>query len=70
MKVKDKQLFHSQTLVQLQTDLAEAQKNLVDLRLKLRTNQLKNTSQLKKTRHQIAVLKTIIEQKQITAKEK
>jgi len=70
MKAKDKQLLHSQTLVQLQTDLAEAQKSLVDLRLKLKTNQLKDTSQLKKTRHQIAVLKTIIQQKQIAAKEK
>jgi len=65
MKNKDKQLLHTKTIPQLQTDLTQAQKDLVDLKLKLKTNQLKDTSQLKKTRHQITVLKTIIHQKQL-----
>jgi len=68
MKPKDKTSLHQQTLKQLQVNLAKAQTDLVDLRFKLKTNQLKDTSQLKKTRHQIAVFKTLIYQKQTKPK--
>jgi len=63
MKPKDKTSLHQQTLKQLQANLAKTQKDLVDLRLKLKTNQLKDTSQLKKARHQIAIFKTLIHKK-------
>jgi ribosomal protein L29 len=65
MKAKDKQLLHTKSITQLQADLVETQKNLAELQLKLKANQLKDTTQLKKTRHQLAVLKTIIHQKQL-----
>lgn len=65
MKAKDKQLLHTKNITQLQADLVETQKNLAELQLKLKANQLKDTTQLKKTRHQLAVLKTIIHQKQL-----
>jgi len=65
MKTKDKQSLHAKNITQLQADLVETQKNLAELQLKLKANQLKDTTQLKKTRHQLAVLKTIIHQKQL-----
>jgi len=68
MKLKDKTSLHQQSLKQLQTNLTKTQTDLVDLRFKLKTNQLKDTSQLKKVRHQIAVLKTLIYQKQTKPK--
>lgn len=63
MKLKDKKTFQTKTNKELTTDLNKAVSQLTKLKLDLKTNQLKDTSQLKKTRHKIAVLRTIISAK-------
>jgi len=65
MKLKDKQLLQAKTVAQLNTDLIKEANHLTKLKLDLKTNQLKDTSQIKKTKTTIAVLKTIIHQKQL-----
>ncbi len=67
MKLKDKKLTHSQTISQLNLKLEKAILELNKSKLDLKINKLKNTSQLKKLRHEIAVLKTIIHQKQLSS---
>lgn len=60
MKSQDKKLLHSKTLPELQAELNKAIKELSLQKLDLKTNQLKDTSQIKKMKNKIAVLKTII----------
>jgi ribosomal protein L29 len=63
MKTKDKQLLQTKTPAELTKDLDAARSDLSKAKLDLKTNQLKDTSQIKKLKHQIAVLKTVIHQK-------
>jgi len=70
MKSKDKQLLQTKTAAQLNTDLIKEMNHLTKLKLDLKVNQLKDTSQIKKTKTTIAVLKTIIHQKQLQNSEK
>jgi len=60
MKTQDKKLLHSKTLPDLQEELNKTIKELSLQKLDLKTNQLKDTSQIKKMKNKIAVLKTII----------
>lgn len=57
MKPKDKQVLKTKSIKDLNADLLTATTKLNKLKLDLATNKLKDTSQLKKTRHQIAVTK-------------
>jgi len=63
MKQKDKQLLKTQNLSQLNLELNQSLKNLVKLKMDLKTNKLKDTSQLKKTRYKISFIKTLISSK-------
>lgn len=63
MKLKDKQTLHTKTIKELTSDLDKSVVELTKLKLDLKTNQLKDTTQLKKLRHKIAVIKTIIHNK-------
>jgi|GEM_PF-5939046 ribosomal protein L29 len=63
MKIKDLKQLHQQDLDQLNASLAKEVSNLKKLNLDLATNKLKDTSQLKKLKRHIAVLKTIISSK-------
>lgn len=63
MKLKDKKALHAKTTKELSADLLKLKKDLIDQKLKLKTGSLKDTSSLKKTRHQIAVINTIIKTK-------
>ena len=65
MKLKDKKNLHLKTLPELLTELATKQEELVNLRLELATNKLKDTSLVKKTKEHIAILKTIIHSKNL-----
>ncbi|MDU0810372.1 MAG: 50S ribosomal protein L29 [Burkholderia sp.] len=47
----------------LNKDLSELLKSQFGLRIQLATQQLKNTSQLKKIRHDIARIRTVLSQK-------
>lgn len=62
MKSKDIKLFHSKSISELQADLEKARKELIEHRLALKTNKLKNTSLIKTTKQTISILKTIIHQ--------
>lgn len=57
MKSKDKKAMQAKTSKELSLDLIKAKKDLIDQKLKLKTGSLKDTSLLKKTRHQIAFIK-------------
>ncbi len=63
MKLKDKQNFHSQTITSLTAELEKTILKLTQAKLDLKINKLKDTSSLKKLKTKIAVLKTIIHQK-------
>ena len=62
MNLKDKKTFQAKTIKELKIDLLKSKKDLVDQKLKIKTGTLKNTSILKKTRYQIALIKTLISQ--------
>ena len=60
-EIKDKEIEH------LQHELAEKQKHLFDLRSQAVTEKLEDPSQLRKTRKDIARIKTALRQRQIEA---
>ena len=55
---------------QLGHDLAEKQKHLFDLRSQAVTEKLEDPSQLKKTKKEIAQIKTIIRQRELESAKK
>lgn len=66
MKKKEKQELHEKTFVQLQKEVVKAEKELAKLRLELRAGKMKNVRQLMNQRHRLAVLKTIMKEKELT----
>jgi ribosomal protein L29 len=66
MKSKNIKLLHQQDLNELNASLLKQTQNLKKLQLDLATNKLKDTSQVKKIKRQIAIIKTIIHQKKST----
>jgi ribosomal protein L29 len=66
MKAKEKQELHQKTAPQLQKEIMKAEEKLAKLRLELKAGKLKNTRQLMNQRHQLAVLKTILREKELT----
>ncbi|MFC1627091.1 50S ribosomal protein L29 [Patescibacteria group bacterium] len=64
MKLKDKQLLKAKSVTELQADLNNSVEELVKLRLDLKTNKLKDTSQVGKLKNKIAIIKTFIGQQQ------
>jgi large subunit ribosomal protein L29 len=52
---------------EIQQQLEEAYKKLWSLRFQLATRQLKDTSQIKKTRHDIARLKMVMRERELWA---
>lgn len=66
MKPKNIKLLHQQDLNELNASLVKKTLSLKKLQLDLATNKLKDTSQVKKIKRQIAIIKTIIHQKKST----
>ncbi|HUV42702.1 MAG TPA: 50S ribosomal protein L29 [Patescibacteria group bacterium] len=66
MKDKEKQELHQKTIAQLQKEIIKVEEKLTKLRLELRAGKLKNTRQLMNQRHHLAVLKTILREKELT----
>ncbi len=66
VKKKEKQELHEKTIPQLQKEAAKAEKELAKLRLELRAGKMKNVRQLMNQRHRLAVLKTVIKEKELT----
>ena len=63
MKSKTKISLFQSSLKDLQSKLEKATSDLLKLRLDHKNNQLKDPKKLTRTRHQIAVIKTFINQK-------
>jgi len=63
MKLKSKNLLKTKSLSELQLELKKVELELAKLKLDLGANQLKNTSQIKITKHKRVFLKTLIHQK-------
>ena len=66
MKAKLKAIRDAET-GHLNQELLEKQKHLFDLRTQAVTEKLENPSQLKKTRKEIARIKTILRQRELQA---
>jgi large subunit ribosomal protein L29 len=66
---KTKELRERET-PHLQSELAEKQKHMFDLRSQAVTEKLEDPSQLKKTRKEIARIKTVLRQRELEAAEK
>lgn len=65
MKKKKKQELHNQSVSQLVKLADKTQVELATLQVDLGTGRLKDTSQVKKKRHDLARIKTIMRQKQL-----
>lgn len=63
MKVNDRKELHSKTVEELEKLLEEAYNTLSQLKLDNEQNKLKNTRSMTNTRKEIAVMKTLINEK-------
>ena len=66
---KTKELRERET-PHLQSELAEKQKHMFDLRSQAVTEKLEDPSQLKKTRKEIARIKTVLRQRELETSKK
>jgi len=62
--------FRERETTHLNSELAEKQKHLFDLRSQAVTEKLEDPSQLKKTRKEIARIKTVLRQRELEAASK
>jgi ribosomal protein L29 len=65
MKKKDKQLLFSADAVSLQKQSQEIKQKLNSMKVNLHTKPLKNTRELKNLRYKLAVIETMISEKEI-----
>lgn len=65
MKKKEKQELHQKTISQLQKEVIKAEKDLTKLKLELRAGKVKNVRGLMDQRHRLAILKTILREKEL-----
>lgn len=66
MKAKDIKNLHEKTIKELKRLLSKAQNELVKLRMDQAGRKLKDTHQVLKKRHDIARIKTIIREKELS----
>jgi large subunit ribosomal protein L29 len=60
--------IRSQKTEELNKQLADAFRNLLDLRFKLETKQLVNHSEIRRTKKDIARLKTVLREKELSTR--
>lgn len=65
MKTKDKKEFFAKNIQELRTKLKEARDDLFSLKISLSQNKLKNTKSIFHKRKEIALIKTIIREKEL-----
>ncbi len=70
MKQEDKNKLNQKKVKELQADLVEVQKELVEARIKMNKGQLENVRYPAELRNKIAVIKTLISQKEASAEQK
>lgn len=68
MKSKDKKELHTKTENELLKTLKDALENLMMLRLDQKQNKLKNTRDIFNTRKKIAIVQTILREKETVKK--
>ena len=66
MKTKDKKELHTKTEDELTKMLQDAQEDLMKLKLDKAQNKVKNTSELSNIRRKIAIIKTILKEKELS----
>ena len=64
MKKTDKIAYRQKTIVELKKALTEARKKFVESKTKLAVGNLKDTSVFKKIRYEIALILTLIKEKE------
>ncbi len=65
MKKKDRMAFHSTSLDDLKKQLVEIEKKNTHIRLSQSTTRSKNTRELRRARHTIAVIQTIMRESEL-----
>lgn len=70
MKRNDITALHEKTVAELQKQLAEIQKNLATARLQKSVGKLQKPSEIQVLRNDIARVKTVLRNKEITATQK
>ena len=63
MKTNEKKDLQTKTIAELQKLVQETEKTLVDLKLSLEQNKLKDTRSIFNTRKKLAILKTVVTMK-------
>lgn len=67
MKLEERRNLHNMTIDQLQVELQRCERTMLDLRFDAGLNRLSSPAALHNTRKRIAVLKTIIREKELIA---
>jgi ribosomal protein L29 len=67
MKLEERRALHGMSLPELQTELQTAERVLLDARFDAGLNRLQNPALLHKSRKRIAVLMTLIREKELVA---
>lgn len=69
MKVTSKKELHTKSVIELTEELKNAREALRQLRLEKEMGRLKNTSELRQKRTEIAILQTIMHEKSVAEKQ-
>jgi ribosomal protein L29 len=67
MKLEERRRIHGLTREQLAAELADAERSLLDLRFDAGLNRLSNPASLHNTKKRIAMLKTLIHERDLVA---
>jgi ribosomal protein L29 len=67
VKLDERRTIHAMTIADLATELATAERQLLDARFDAGLNRLSNPALLHKTRKRIALMKTLIREKELLA---
>lgn len=66
MKRKEKQEFHQKNPEELKQEIKKINEELVKLKMEKQVGKLKNVRLLKQKKNQLAILKTILREKELT----
>lgn len=64
MKLRDKKEIHTKQVIELKKQLKDARAILVKKRLDLSLATLKNTSTIRSVKHEIAIIQTVLREKE------
>lgn len=70
MKKKQKTDLRSKSIKELLLEVSKREEEIAQVKIQIRTGKIKNTSTLKRKLDELAVVKTIINEKQLTGEQK